>query len=55
MTYTLEVQENAETGELYLQFSDDMLAHLGWHAGDELAWIDNGDGTWTLTPQTLTP
>ena len=48
MKHTLEVQENAETGELYLQFSDEMLAQLGWKINDELEWIDNKDGTWTI-------
>ena len=55
MTYTLEVQYDEETGDHYLQFSDEMLARLGWHAGDELTWIDNKDGSWTLAPQTPTP
>ena len=55
MTLTLEVQENPETGELYLQFPNDMLARLGWHAGDELVWIDNKDRSWTLTQQIPTP
>ena len=51
MNTTLTVQYDEETGDQYLQFDDDMLARLGWHAGDELAWIDNKDGSWTLALQ----
>ncbi len=53
MNATLIVQYDEETGDHYLQFSDDMLAQLGWHIGDELQWIDNKDGSWTLTQQKL--
>ena len=42
-----------KNGKITLDGDDaDMLARLGWHAGDELAWIDNKDGSWTLTQQT---
>ena len=54
MKVTLTVEYDEETGDHYLQFDDDMLAQLGWHAGDELQWIDNKDGSWTLTQQTPT-
>ena len=46
---TLTVNEDPQSGDLYLQFSDDLLEKLGWKPGDSLAWIDNEDGTWTLT------
>ena len=49
---TLTVEYDEETGDHYLQFDNDMLARLGWQAGDELIWIDNKDGSWTLAPQT---
>ena len=35
-------------------WADDMLTQLGWRVGDELQWIDNKDGSWTLTQQTPT-
>ena len=46
---TLTVNEDPQSGDLYLQFTDDLLEKLGWEPGDNLAWIDNEDGTWTLT------
>ena len=49
MKLTLEVQEDPETGELYLQFPDELVDQLGWAVGDELNWTNNKDGTWTLT------
>lgn len=48
MNNILEVQENSETGELYLQFTPDMLSQMGWHEGDMLEWIDNGDGSYVI-------
>lgn len=48
-SYTLEVQEDGESGDLFLQFSEEMLASLNWREGDTLQWHDNGDGSWTLT------
>ena len=49
MKLVLEVQEDPETGELYLQFPDELIEQLGWALGDELTWTDNKDGSWTLT------
>ena len=48
MKSVLEVQEDPETGELYLQFPDELIEQLGWALGDELTWTDNKDGSWTL-------
>ena len=48
MKLVLEVQADPETGELYLQFPDELIDQLGWALGDELTWIDNKDGSWTL-------
>lgn len=48
-SYTLEVQEDEESGNLFLQFSEEMLTSLNWQEGDTLQWHDNGDGSWTLT------
>ena len=42
--FTLEVDED---GMLIL--NDEILAATGWEEGDELEWVDRGDGSWTLT------
>lgn len=48
MNNILEVQEDANTGELFLQFTPDMLRQMGWHEGDMLEWLDNGDGSYII-------
>lgn len=47
-TWTVTVEEDPETKELILPLPEDMLTTLGWVDGDELEWIDNNDGTWSL-------
>jgi hypothetical protein len=47
--WTLEVQEDPETGDAILEFPPDLLANAGWQEGDILEWKDNGDGSWSLT------
>ena len=31
-----------------ITFPDEMIEKLGWKEGDELEWIDNKDGSFTL-------
>ena len=45
MNNILEVQEDSVTGELYIQFTPDMLSQMGWHEDDTLEWVVNDDGT----------
>ena len=47
-TYTLEVKEN-ENGDAIIDFPEDVMTQAGWHEGDNIQWIDNKDGSWTLT------
>lgn len=49
VSWTLEVQEDPETGDAILEFPPDLLANMGWQEGDTLEWKDNGDGSWSLT------
>jgi hypothetical protein len=46
--WTITVEEDPETGELILPFSDEMLVEVAWSIGDTLEWTDNGNGSWTL-------
>lgn len=45
--YTIEVQEN-EDGEPFIEFPDEVMDQVGWKEGDNIKWIDNGDGSFTL-------
>ena len=46
-TWTLEV-EQAPDGEYFIQLSDEILEESGFAIGDEVKWIDQGDGSWML-------
>lgn len=46
-TWTLEV-EQAPDGEYFIQLSDEILAESGFAVGDEVEWVDQGDGSWML-------
>lgn len=47
--WTVTLETDAETGDLVLPFTPDMLAQVGWDFGDIIQWKDNNDGSWTLT------
>ena len=47
-SWTVTLEEDPETGELILPFTNEMLEGLGWQEGDVLEWIDNKDGSWSL-------
>lgn len=44
----LDVKEN-EDGELYIELPQSLLDSAGWAPGDTLSWVDNKDGSWSLT------
>ena len=49
LTWTLDVQEDPETGDAMIQVPPDLLETTGWQEGDTLEWVDLGDGSWSLT------
>ena len=48
-SWTIEVQEDPDSGDCILEFPPDMLEQAGWKEGDVLDWKDNGDGSFMLT------
>lgn len=54
LSWTLDVEEDPETGDAIIQFPPDFLEMTGWKEGDTLNWKDNGDGSWTLEKVTPT-
>lgn len=46
-SWTVTLEEDGEN--VILPFPADMLEHLGWKEGTTIYWIDNKDGTFTLT------
>lgn len=47
-TWETTVIEDAETGEMVIEFPDEFLAQVGWNEGDVLQWVINSDGSLTL-------
>ena len=47
-TWSVEVVQDPETGELLLPFPPDLLSQMGWSEGTDLSWIDNKNGTFSL-------
>lgn len=45
---TLTVDKDPQSGDLYLQLTDELMDQMGWTVGDNLTWIDNEDGSWSL-------
>jgi hypothetical protein len=52
-SWTVILEQDPETGELVLPFSEDMLACVGWKEGDVLKWKDNKNGSWSLTKKDI--
>ena len=48
-SWTVTIEEDTDTGEAILPLPDDMLEQLGWSEGTIIYWIDNKNGTYTLT------
>ena len=47
--WTVALEEDPDTGEVILPLPSDMLEQLDWKEGTSIYWIDNKDGTYTLT------
>lgn len=46
-SWTVTLEEDGE--DIILPFPADMIEQLGWKEGTTIYWIDNKDGTFTLT------
>jgi len=51
-TGVLEVQEDPDTKELYLELPQKMLDRLGLKPDDEIVWVENPDGSWQIVKVT---
>ena len=47
-SWTITLEEDPETGDLIMPLTDEILESAGWKEGDNLEWIDNKNGSWTL-------
>lgn len=45
---TLTVQEDPQTGDLFLEFPEELLEEMGWKEGDTLSWATGDNGSWLI-------
>jgi hypothetical protein len=50
-THIVTLEEDPETGDLILPFTDEILQEAGWAEGDTLEWTDLKNGSWSLAKQ----
>lgn len=48
-TWIVELQEDPETGDLFMDIPLEVLASQGWELGDTLSWKYTNTGDTTLT------
>jgi hypothetical protein len=46
--WTVVVEEDEQTGDLILPLNDEILEEVGLSVGDNVEWIDRGDGSWEI-------
>ena len=46
--WTLNVKHDDESGDTFIELPDDLMIEAGWNLGDDIEWIDNKDGSWTM-------
>jgi hypothetical protein len=47
--WTVNIEEDPDTGDLLLPFPEDMLTSMGWQEGDTLSWNIDENNNITLT------
>lgn len=47
-TWQVTIESVPDSDDLILPLPQELLDLKGWKEGDELEWIDNENGTWTL-------
>jgi hypothetical protein len=53
--WTITLEEDPDTKELILPFTEEILNTVGWKTGDTIVWKNNNDGSWTLTKKVDKP
>jgi predicted aspartyl protease len=46
-TYTAWVDTDID-GSLYIIIPEELIAELGWRVGENITWIDNNDGSFSV-------
>ena len=45
---SLTVQEDPQTGDLFLELPEELLEEMGWKEGDTLSWTSGDNGSWLI-------
>ncbi len=53
-SWTLLVKKDPNSEDHYIELTEEILNESGFKIGDELHWIDNRDGSFTLMKEPLT-
>ena len=51
--WTLTIEEDPETGDLMLPFTEEILSTLGWKEGDTLTWTVKTNGSIILSKKEI--
>jgi len=47
-SWTVRVQEDGKTKELYLELPPEALSQVGWDIGDTVLWEELDNGNWSI-------
>ena len=47
-SWTIQVQKDGKTQELFLEFPQDCIDQVGWDIGDTLIWEELDGGSWSI-------
>lgn len=47
--YEQTVKEDPQTGDLYIEFPEELMNQMGWDVGDELVWGIGSEEGWPVT------
>jgi hypothetical protein len=53
-TWTVQLEEDPETGQLMLPFPVDLLSQMGWSEGTEICWEESFNSSYILTEKKKT-
>ena len=48
-TYTVTVQEDSQSKDLFFELPSELMKGLGWKTGDDLKWNETDNGGFRLT------
>ena len=46
--WTVTVQQDGKTKELFIEFPPDAINQVGWDDGDTIIWEELDNGSWSL-------